>query len=55
MVVNLYEPHKKIHVLSREVIRAVNSGNRSNIDNYLRELDEATSELITNIKTTTVK
>lgn len=55
MVVNLYEPHKKIHVLSREVIRAVNSGNRGNIDNYLRELDEATSELITNIKTTTVK
>ena len=41
---------KKYIALSKEVIRAVNSGNRSNIDNYLRGLDEATSELITSIK-----
>ena len=51
MVVKLYEPHKKVHTLSKEIIHAVNSGNRSNIDSYLRELNEATTELINGLKT----
>lgn len=50
MVVRMYEPHKKVHTLSREIIRAVNSGNRSNIEDYLKELDEATAELIKGLK-----
>lgn len=49
-VVRQYEPHKKVHALAREVIRAVNSGKRSNIDSYLRELDDATTELIKELK-----
>ncbi|MCQ6275650.1 hypothetical protein JMM81_11840 [Bacillus sp. V3B] len=52
MVVNLYEPHKKVHTLSKEVIKAVNSGNRSNIDSHLRELNDATTELINGLKMT---
>ena len=52
MVLKLYEPHKKVHTLSKEIIRAVNSGNRSNIDSYLRELNDATRELINGLKTT---
>ncbi len=52
VVVKLYEPHKKVHTLSKEIIHAVNSGNRSNIDSYLRELNEATTELINGLKTT---
>ncbi|MBA9028298.1 methyl-accepting chemotaxis protein [Peribacillus huizhouensis] len=50
MVVKMYEPHKKVHTLSKEVIRAVNSGNRTNIASYLRELDEATGELMNGLK-----
>ncbi|MGE8077402.1 methyl-accepting chemotaxis protein [Peribacillus loiseleuriae] len=50
MVVNMYEPHKKVHALSKEIIRAVNRGNRSNIASYLRELDEATAELMKGLK-----
>jgi methyl-accepting chemotaxis protein len=46
LIVKVYEPHKKVHILSKEVIRLVNSGNRSNIDNYLRELDVATEKLL---------
>ena len=54
MVVKFYEPHKKVHSLSKEVIRAVNSGNRTNIESYLRELDEATVELINGLKTVNI-
>ena len=54
VVVKLYEPHKKVHTLSKEIIRAVNSGNRSKIDSYLRELDEATTELINGLKTVNI-
>lgn len=47
----LFEPHKKVHDLTKEVIRLVNSGERSQIDEHLRELDDATTELINGLKT----
>ena len=53
-VVKLYEPHKKVHTLSKEIIRAVNSGNRSQIDSYLRELDDATTELTNGLKSVNI-
>ena len=46
MVIRMYQPHKKVHELSRKVIHEVNNGNKSNINYYLRELDKATTELL---------
>ena len=50
IVKNMDEPHKKVHTLSREIIRAVNSGDQSNIDHYLKELDDATIDLVNELK-----
>lgn len=54
MILGMYEPHKQVHILSRKVIRAVNRGDRANIDSYLKELDDATAELITALKNTKI-
>jgi methyl-accepting chemotaxis protein len=45
-----YEPHKKVHALSREVVRIINSGDRSKLNDSLRELEEVTSELTKELK-----
>ncbi|WP_408605274.1 CZB domain-containing protein [Bacillus timonensis] len=42
----MYAPHKEIHDLTKEVIHAVNSGNRNNINHLLKELDQATNEFL---------
>lgn len=42
----LYEPHKKIHTLSKSIIRSVNTGATSMIDEYLHQLDDATDVFI---------
>ena len=54
MVVSLYTPHKKVHALTKEIIHAVNSGDRSNLNNYLKELNTSTTELLTGLKTINV-
>ncbi|MFS0820147.1 methyl-accepting chemotaxis protein [Bacillus sp. 1P02SD] len=51
-VQTLYIPHKKIHDLTKEVIRTVNSGNRNDINNLLKELGEATNEFLKGLKMT---
>lgn len=40
------ETHKKVHQLTKMVIKAVNNGDKDNIDIYLKELDKVTIELI---------
>jgi methyl-accepting chemotaxis protein len=45
-----YQPHKKVHALARDVIRAVNNGDTNKIDGYLKELDDATAQLIKTLK-----
>ena len=54
MISKVYESHKKVHILSKEVIHAVNSGDKSKINDYLRELDDATTELVHGLKTTNI-
>ncbi|WP_171038047.1 methyl-accepting chemotaxis protein [Aquibacillus sediminis] len=49
-VKKLEEPHKKVHTLSKEIVRAVNNGDRTHIDRYLTELDEATETFISGLK-----
>lgn len=46
-VLKLDEPHKKIHMLTRKVIRIANSENKENIEDYIKELDEVTKEFVT--------
>lgn len=48
----MYTPHKEIHDLTKEVIHAVNNGNRNNINYLLKELDEATNEFLAGLKNT---
>lgn len=50
MVLRVYEPHKKIHEISKKIIHQVNSGNKRDIEYYLRELDKATTELVIELK-----
>ena len=49
-VLRIYEPHKKVHELSKKIIHQVNSGNRSDVEYYLRELAKATTELVIELK-----
>jgi methyl-accepting chemotaxis protein len=50
MVVNMFEPHKKIHEVSREIISEVNKGNRNGINHLIKELDDATGTLVKGLK-----
>ncbi|MEH7073886.1 CZB domain-containing protein [Neobacillus drentensis] len=50
MVVNMFETHKKIHEVSREIIREVNKGNKNGIDHLIKELDAATGTLVKGLK-----
>lgn len=45
-----YEPHKKLHALTKEAVRIVNSGDTSKLNDTLRELDMVTSELLKVLK-----
>lgn len=49
-VLRIYEPHKKVHELSKKIIHQVNIGNRSDVEYYLRELAKATTELVIELK-----
>jgi methyl-accepting chemotaxis protein len=55
LVVRMDEPHKKVHMLTKEIVRAVNSGDRSNIDSKLKELDDVTRKLVVEIQNINVK
>lgn len=46
----MYTPHKKIHDLTKEVVQAVNSGDRSRVNNLLKELGESTTVLLNGLK-----
>ena len=50
MVRRIYEPLKKVHELSKKIIHQVNSGNRSDIEYYLSELNKSTTELVIELK-----
>jgi methyl-accepting chemotaxis protein len=50
MIARLDEPHKRVHMITKDIIREVNSGDRSNIDSKLKELDVVTSNLLEEIK-----
>lgn len=50
MLQRVYEPHKKVHELSKKIIQHVNSGNRSDIEYYLSELNKTTIELVIELK-----
>jgi methyl-accepting chemotaxis protein len=45
-----YEPHKKLHALTKEAVRMINSGDTSKLNDTLRELDMVTSELLKVLK-----
>ena len=45
-----YEPHKKVHSLTKEIIRQVNCGNTNKIPEYIKELDDVTAELTSALK-----
>lgn len=47
----MYIPHKNVHELTKEVIMAVNSGNRNNLDHLLQELAENTNEFVEEFRT----
>ncbi|MBO0958470.1 hypothetical protein J1P26_01910 [Neobacillus sp. MM2021_6] len=49
-LVNLLEPHKRVHEVSKEIIHEVNSGNRHRINHLLEELNAATGTLVTELK-----
>lgn len=47
----MYEPHRKIHDLTKEVIQAVNSGSRNNnVNSIIKELDAATNEFLQELR-----
>ena len=50
LVVNLNESHKRVHEVSKEIIREVNKGNRNGINHLLEELDTATGTLVKGLK-----
>ncbi|MEH7251149.1 methyl-accepting chemotaxis protein [Neobacillus niacini] len=50
LIKTIYEPHKKVHSLSKEIIGKVNRGDKGGIDKLLNELDEATRILIAGLK-----
>ncbi|MBT2655291.1 hypothetical protein J7E81_08545 [Bacillus sp. ISL-18] len=50
LVVNLFEPHKKVHEVSREIIREVNRENRNGVNHLLTELDIATDTVVKELK-----
>lgn len=45
-----YNVHKKVHELTKEIVSMLNSGNKNNINDNLRELSNVTSELIRGIR-----
>jgi methyl-accepting chemotaxis protein len=50
LVTTIYEPHKQVHSLSKEIIGKVNRGDRSSLDKLLIELGEATGILLVGLK-----
>ena len=38
-LIKLYEPHKNVHTLSKKIIKDVNNGNRSTVENDIKELN----------------
>ena len=50
MLLRVYEPHNKVHELSKKIIHQVNSGDRNDIEYYLSELNKSTIELAIELK-----
>ncbi|SEV99367.1 methyl-accepting chemotaxis protein [[Clostridium] fimetarium] len=46
----LYEPHKNVHILSKKIIRNINNGDRSNVEDNIRELNANMAILMEGLK-----
>ena len=46
----LIEPHEQIHTLAKEIVRAVNMGERDYLNDYLKKLDLATDQFTEGLK-----
>lgn len=46
----LIEPHKKLHNLAKEAIRAINNGEKDRAERYLEELNQVTLEFAEKIQ-----
>ena len=46
----LIEPHEQIHTIAKEIVRAVNRGEREHLNDYLKKLDLATDQFTEGLK-----
>ena len=46
----LIEPHEQIHTIAKEIVRAVNMGERDHLNDYLKKLDLATDQFTEGLK-----